>query len=344
VQRADQIVVAVLRFVVDRGAPLHERHQRLAIEGSLCPGRSGKPYVLGQGDHGAAVAIGHGDERGTGVVGQRQLALFMGFGAGEERLQALLVKALEGEHARPRQKRRVELEGWILGRRADENDGAVLHVGQEGILLRAVEAVDLVDEEQRALAEFAARARGLEHLAEVLDAGIEGGELLEMMVGDLGEEPRHGGLAGPGRSPEDHRAEPPGLDHAAQHALLAEEVILPHDLVERRRAQPIGKRPRRALGKASRLEQGRHHAFHSALNGNAERFAIALEGKAPAAWRAFERRSQILHRGHFVIVDADEDVAALEAKLRRRRILRDVEHDHAGLLVLDAELLGHGRG
>jgi len=31
VQRADQIVMAVLRFVVDRRAPLHERHQRLAV-------------------------------------------------------------------------------------------------------------------------------------------------------------------------------------------------------------------------------------------------------------------------------------------------------------------------
>ena len=48
VQGADQIVMAVLRFVVDRRAPLHERHQRLAVERRLGAGRSGKPHILGQ--------------------------------------------------------------------------------------------------------------------------------------------------------------------------------------------------------------------------------------------------------------------------------------------------------
>ena len=167
-------------------------------------GRSGKPHILGQSDDGAAVAIGHGDERFARVVSERQLALLMGLGAGKQRLQTLIVKPLEGKHARPRQKRRVELEGWVLRGSADEDDGAVLHVRQEGILLRPVEAMNLVDEEQRSTPKLALGARRLEYFAQIGDARLDRRELLEMKIGLLGKEPRHRGLAGAWRSPEDH--------------------------------------------------------------------------------------------------------------------------------------------
>ena len=54
------------------------------------------------------------------------------------------------------EQRAVELEGRVLGGRADQHDRAVLDIGQEAVLLGAVEAVDLVDEQQRA----AGRRRG----------------------------------------------------------------------------------------------------------------------------------------------------------------------------------------
>jgi hypothetical protein len=53
----------------------------------------------------------------------------------------------------------VELEGRVLGRRADQRDGAVLDVGEEAVLLRAVEAVDLVHEQQRAACRVRAWSR-----------------------------------------------------------------------------------------------------------------------------------------------------------------------------------------
>ncbi len=184
----------------------------------------------------------------------------MGFGAGKQRLKAFVVQALEGKHARPRQKRRVELEGRVLGGGADEDDSAVLHIGQEGILLRAVEAVDLVDEQEGTLAVFAACARRIEHLAQISHPGLDGGELLEMKVGKFGKEPRHSGLAGAGRSPEDHRAEPAGLDHAGEDAVLSEKMVLAHHLLERRGTQAIGERARRLLRQPRRLEQCCHSA------------------------------------------------------------------------------------
>ena len=41
--------------------------------------------------------------------------------------------------------------GIFQSRKADQRDGAVLHIGQESVLLKPVETVDLVDEQQRAL-------------------------------------------------------------------------------------------------------------------------------------------------------------------------------------------------
>src|SRR5262245_23457555 len=110
----------------------------------------------------------------------------MGLRADKQRLDRRIVEALEGEHARPRQQRRIELEGGVLGGGADEYDRAVFHMRQEGILLRAVEAVNFVDEEQRAAAFLAARFRRVEEFTQIPHAGMNGRELLEMEVGDLG--------------------------------------------------------------------------------------------------------------------------------------------------------------
>ena len=60
---------------------------------------------------------------------------------------------LEHVDLRPRQQRRVDLERRVLGGRADEDDVAGLDARQERVLLRLVEAVDLVDEEDRAPAD-----------------------------------------------------------------------------------------------------------------------------------------------------------------------------------------------
>ncbi len=46
-----------------------------------------------------------------------------------------------------------DLEGRIFGGRADEADGAALDVGEEGVLLGLVEAMNFIDEESGARAE-----------------------------------------------------------------------------------------------------------------------------------------------------------------------------------------------
>ena len=63
-----------------------------------------------------------------------------------------MVEPAEDQHLAARQQRGVELEARILGRRADQGDRAVLDIRQEAVLLGAVEAVDLVHEQQGLLA------------------------------------------------------------------------------------------------------------------------------------------------------------------------------------------------
>ena len=67
--------------------------------------------------------------------------------------------------------------------------------------------MDLVDEEQRALPRLAQRARLLEHLLQVGDAGEDRGDLHERELGLASQQACHRGLAGTGRTPEDERAE-----------------------------------------------------------------------------------------------------------------------------------------
>ncbi len=175
-------------------------------------------------------------------------------------LQVRLGQALENQHFCPGKQRAVQLEGGVLGRRADQDDGAVFDVRQEGILLRAVEAVDFVHEENGALPEAPPVARLLEHLPQVLHAGENRRKLLEMQPGPVRHEPRHGGLAGSRRPPENHRARRFAVRDAAQRPALAKEMVLADDLGKRLRAQPVRKRPRGIVcnGKALEERSGGH--------------------------------------------------------------------------------------
>ena len=183
-------------------------------------------------------------QRGSRIGVERQRLAFDRLGAREQFLDRRAIERFEHEDTCAREQRRIQLERRIFGGGADQHDGAVLHHRQEGILLRAVETMNLVDKQQRPLPGLAARAGRVEHLLEVGDAGEDRGDLLEMQFGGIGEEPRHRRLAGAGRPPENQRAKRSGVEHARQCAVGPEQVVLSDDLGERRRAQAVGERPR----------------------------------------------------------------------------------------------------
>jgi len=138
---------------------------------------------------------------------------------------------------------RLSGEEGILRGRADERDHAVLDVGQENILLRLVEAVDLVDEQARPLAVVFEPAAGrLEHVADVLHAGGRCGQFHEPPPRLGGDDLRERRLANAGRPVEDHRREPVGLDEPAEQPPRADDLFLPHIVGQPPRPHPGGER------------------------------------------------------------------------------------------------------
>ena len=182
-----------------------------------------------------------------------QAALGVGHRPPQDDLDLLRRERVQAVDAAAREQRRDDLEGRVLGGGADEGDHAVLDVGQDRVLLRLVEAMDLVDEEDGALAVHPAPLLRLVHdLAQVGHAGGDGGDGREVGAGEAGDDAGQGGLAAARRPPEDHRGHLVGLDALAQHAALAHQVLLAHELVQRARAHAGGQR-RLALGAGAGL-------------------------------------------------------------------------------------------
>ena len=102
--------------------------------------------------------------------------------------QAVLISSIDSglklKHPAAADQRAVDGEERILRRRADQNHHAVFDVGQQHVLLRLVEAVNLIDEQQRLLAGGRQPIAGLDqHVAQFLHAAGDGVELLEIGCG-----------------------------------------------------------------------------------------------------------------------------------------------------------------
>ena len=168
--------------------------------------------------------------------------------ASQDRRDLVGRQAAQDEHLRSRQQRGVDLERRILGRRADQHDVAGLDARQERVLLRFVEAVDFVDEDDGAAAGGAAEPLGLGHdLADFLDAGQHGAERHESR-GRVGDDARERRLAGAGRPPEDDRLQQVALDRLAQRLAGREQILLADELIEGARPHPLGQRASAPVG------------------------------------------------------------------------------------------------
>ena len=186
--------------------------------------------------------VGQGDATGwTERAGEA--ALLVRERATDDRRDLVVGQGLEAPDPHPRQERGVDLEVGVLGRRSDQRDGAVLDVGQQGVLLRLVEAVDLVEEEDRA------RPVQIEPIlsvgdgaADLDDARHDSRHRREMRPDLGGEKAREARLAGPWWSPQQERREMPARDAPAERPALADEVALADELVEVPGTHPGGQR------------------------------------------------------------------------------------------------------
>ena len=245
-QRGDQIVVLLAVLVVQRGAAGEQCRERRRIHHRRIFRQ--RDDLLGHVEHIAAVAIGHRTQRGARLGIERQRPAQFGLRAREQQFQRRIVEPAQHQHLAARQQRAVQRERRVLGGGADQRDRAGLHHGQKPVLLGAVEAVDLIDEQQRALPCPPPPRRLVERTLQVGDAGEHRRKLHEMQPRAGGEQPRDGGLAAARRAPEDQRGERPALQHPGERAVGAEQMVLPDHLIERARPQPISQRARASYG------------------------------------------------------------------------------------------------
>src|SRR5262245_27016962 len=153
--------------------------------------------------------------------------------------------------------------------------------------------MDFVDEEKRPLPDLASRARRVEHLLEVADAGADRRDLLEMEVGRSRQQPRYRGLAGTGRSPKDERAQRSRIEQARERAVGTEQMVLADDFAEPRRPQLVGERPRRVA-----LEPGgREQARAGALGARRHPRSSTDSCWPPRTMVMLQRRRQVGHPG-----------------------------------------------
>src|SRR6185437_13153125 len=137
----------------------------------------------------------------------------------------------------------VELEVRVLRRRTDQRHETLLDAGKQRILLRLVEAVDLVEEEDGAPA---ARPQPLtrtrENLADLRDGRGDRRQLFELRARRVGDDAGERRLARTRRAEEDERRHAVGVDRTSQRASGCQDVLLADELVERLRSQPLCER------------------------------------------------------------------------------------------------------
>jgi hypothetical protein len=198
------------------------------------------------------VAVRDPHERFESVVVEHdtrraQTPFRIGERAANERGDVFVRERVQYEDPRAREQRRIHFERWVLRRRADQRDRAVLDVGQDRILLRLVEAMDLIDEEHGSLAERA-RAFGFgDDGSQVRHTRADGGKADERRTRRAGDHFGERRLSRAGRSPQNHRRYVVGLDRAPQRMAFTDDVALADVFGERARTHPRCERLRRLV-------------------------------------------------------------------------------------------------
>ena len=185
----------------------------------------------------------------------------------EDRSDVGLGEGVKAEQYGSREQGADDAEERRLGGRADEDDPARFDTGQQDILLRLVEAVDLVDEQDRtATRRFKPLTPFFDDPPHVGDAGRHRRQLDELRGRVPCDQHRQRRLPGSRRPDEHHRPELVLLDQRPKNAApfqqmrLTDEFIQgsgPHPRGERRLfGGHFGGRPARALREQRRSLRG----------------------------------------------------------------------------------------
>ena len=163
---------------------------------------------------------------------------------------------------RARVKRAVNEEQRVMGGCADKRDGAFLDMGQEHILLRLRETMNLIDE-QNSLGAFVLSAMGCgpDKGAQCFNVRHDAACSFEPAAGGCGYDFGQGRFSATGRTVEDNAAEKIGFNCASEESAGAENMVLSDDAVDSPRTHARGQRfGVRLLPGTISLEQVHHSA------------------------------------------------------------------------------------
>jgi hypothetical protein len=137
------------------------------------------------------------------------------------------------------------LERGIFRGRPDQDEGAVFHRSEQGILLRFAEPVDFVDEQDggvRLGIEKPVVLGFLDDFPHVLDARTYCTQCIERTLQLVGDDARQGRLAHAWRPPQDKGGDVAGIDHLAQDRTLSDQVFLTDVIVQFPGTEPFCQR------------------------------------------------------------------------------------------------------
>ena len=139
------------------------------------------------------------------------------------------LQLFQTHHLHARKQRRIDFKKRVFGSSTDEHYRAVFHVGEQHILLRLVEAMNLVDKHDSTAASVAPVLLRLgDKLAQLGHTAGNGVDGLELFAGDMRDDLRQRCFAGSRRSVKKYGLQHITLNHAAQRTACAYGALLPY--------------------------------------------------------------------------------------------------------------------
>ena len=261
-ESADRIVVRVADAIVDDGFLLDAFLRDCEIEMivgqvsivrsrlKLAPSDAGvvKDANLESVQRFARIAIADFGEKVERFIGNfhitvAETAFRISQRAFHQRDQVVRPQRFQAKNLRARNERAVDVEKRIVGRRADQPQISALHVGQQNVLLRFVEVMDLIDKHDCFLAGILPTIGRRRHDApHFCDVTFHAAQAHKLRLRHFGDDLRERRFSGSGRPGQNHRRQTIRFDRAAQKFAGRENMFLSDKFLERARSHACGER------------------------------------------------------------------------------------------------------
>ena len=249
---ADDIIMLVALFIVTLQRRTDNAAQRCHRQHTLALLRQHELSLLQNVQRTAGITcrkIGNNPQRlGLCLKAVAKPTLRVGNRTLQNLLNLRCLQLFQAHHLHARKQRRIDFEERVFGSSTDEHYRAVFHIGKQHILLRFIEAMNLVDKHDSTAASVASVLLRLgDELAQLGHTAGNGVDGLELFAGDMRDDLRQRCFAGSRRSVKEYGLQYITLNHAAQRTACAHGVLLPYKVTETFGTHAVSQRLRLSL-------------------------------------------------------------------------------------------------